>query len=195
MFTEKQLERYADVLWWGLSTARSASFKKNDIILIRYHRPAIPLAEILYGRLLAEGYHPVQRMSPTTLMEKQFYQFSNNRQLVFLPPGEKELMSRLNGSIFLYAPESITHLQDIDPDKIGKAAVAQKALRDILNRRESGGTFSWTLCVFPTAELAAQADLSLEDYTRQVVNACFLNKTAPVAERKRVHKNAQAIKK
>lgn len=195
MFTEKQLERYAEVLWWGLTTARSSSFKKNDIILIRYHRPAIPLAEILYGRLLAAGYHPVQRMSPTTLMERQFYQISNNRQLVFLPPGEKELMSRLNGSIFLYAPESITHLQDIDPDKIGKVAVAQKALRDILNRRESSGAFSWTLCVFPTTELAAQADLSLEDYARQVVNACFLNKTAPVAEWKRVHKNAQAIKK
>ena len=194
MFTKKQLERYADVLWWGLSTARSSSFKKNDIILIRYHRPAIPLAEVLYGRLLAEGYHPVQRMSSTTLMEKQFYQFSNNRQLVFLPPGEKELMSRLNGSIFLYAPESITHLQDIDPDKIGKAAVAQKSLRDILNRRESSGTFSWTLCVFPTVELAVQADLSLEDYTRQVVKACFLNKTDPVAEWKRVHNNAQAIK-
>ncbi len=195
MFTKKQLERYADVLWWGLATARSSSFKKNDVILIRYHRPAIPLAEILYGRLLAAGYHPVQRMSPTTLMERQFYRLSNNRQLVFLPPGEKELMSRLNGSIFLYAPESITHLQDIDPDKIGKAAVAQKSLRDILNRRESNGTCSWTLCVFPTTELAAQAGLSIEDYTRQVIKACFLNKTAPVAEWKRVHKNAQRIKK
>jgi aminopeptidase len=195
MFTKKQLERYADVLWWGLTTARSSPFKKDDIILIRYHRPAIQLAEVLFGRLLKAGYHPVQRMSPTTRMERQFYQLSNNRQLVFLPPGEKELMSRLNGSIFLYAPESITHLQDIDPDKIGKAAVAQKSLRDILNRRESKGSFSWTLCVFPTAELAAQADLSLQTYTRQIIKACFLNKTAPVAEWRRVHKNAQAIKK
>ncbi|MBW2440769.1 MAG: aminopeptidase [Deltaproteobacteria bacterium] len=195
MFTSKQLERYADVLWWGLSTARSSPFKKEDIILIRYHRPAIQLAEILYGRLLAAGYHPVQRMSPTTRMERQFYQLSNNRQLVFLPPGERELMSQLNGSIFLYAPESITHLQDVDPDKIGKTAVAQKSLRDILNRRESNGTLSWTLCVFPTTELAAQAGLSTEDYTRQVIKACFLNKTAPVAEWRRVHENAQAIKK
>ena len=195
MFTEKQLERYAEVLWWGLTTARSSRFKRDDIILIRYHRPAIQLAETLYGRLLAAGYHPIQRMSPTTRMERQFYQLSSNRQLAFLPPGEKELMSQLNGSIFLYAPESITHLQDIDPDKIGKAAVTQKSLRDILNRREVKGSFSWTLCMFPTAELAAQADLSLEDYTRQVIKACFLNKSAPVVEWRRVHKKAQAIKK
>jgi len=195
MFTNKQLERYADVLWWGLSTARTSPFKKEDIVLIRYHRPAIKLAEILYGRLLAQGYHPVQRMSPTTMMERQFYLLSTNSQLVFLPPGDKELMSRLNGSIFLYAPESITHLQDIDPEKIGKTAVAQKHLRDILNRRESRGTFSWTLCVFPTAELAGQAGLSLESYTRQIIKACFLNKTAPVAQWQHVYKNAQSIKK
>lgn len=195
MFTDKQLERYADVLWWGLSTARKSSFKKDDIVLIRYHQPALKLAEILYARLLAGGFHPVQRMSPTTDMERQFYLLSSNKQLVFLPPGEKELMSRINGSIFLYAPQSITHLSDINPDKIGKAAVAQKQLRDILNRRESGGSFSWTLCMYPTAELAVQAGLSMADYTQQIIKACFLNRTAPVSEWQRVYKNAQSIKK
>ena len=195
MFTATQLERYADVLWWGLSTARTSPFKRNDIVLIRYNQPAIKLAEILYARLLDRGYHPIQRMNPTTKMEKQFYLLSTNSQLVFLPPGEKELMSRLNGSIFLYAPESITHLGDIDPQKIGKTAVAQRTLRDILDRRESRGAFSWTLCVFPTAELAEHAGLSLEDYTRQIVRACFLNKTSPVAEWRRVYKRAQFIKK
>jgi len=195
MFTNKQLERYADVLWWGLSTARKSSFKKDDIVLIRYHQPALKLAEILYARLLAGGFHPVQRMSPTTDMERQFYLLSSNKQLVFLPPGEKKLMSRINGSIFLYAPQSITHLSDINPDKIGKAAVAQKQLRDILNRRESGGSFSWTLCMYPTAELAVQAGLSMTDYTQQIIKACFLNRTAPVSEWQRVYKNSQSIKK
>ena len=103
-------------------------------------------------------------------------------------------MSRLNGSINLYAPESITHLSDIDPKKIGKTAVAQKALRDILNRRETRGSFGWTLCVFPTAELAEQAGISLEEYTRQICQACFLNKRAPVSEWQHIYKNAQSIK-
>jgi len=195
MFTNKQLERYADILWWGLSTARASAFKKDDIVLIGYHRPAVKLAEILYARLLAGGYHPVQRMSPTTMMERQFYLLSTNRQLVFLPPGETELMSRLNGRIFLYAPESITHLSDIDPKKIGKTAVAQKALRDIANQREARGDFSWTLCVFPTAELAEHAGLSLDEYSRQIIKACFLNKTAPDSHWQSIYKNAQSIKK
>ena len=104
-------------------------------------------------------------------------------------------MSRLNGSIFLYAPESITHLSDIDPQKIGKTAVAQKALRDIGNQREARGAFSWTLCVFPTAELAEHADRSLAEYTRQIVKSCFLNKMDPVSHWQDIYKNAQSIKK
>ena len=133
MFTQAHIKRYADVLWWGLTTAKKTSFKKNDIILIRYNQPAIQLAEVLYAKLIHEGYHVIQRMSPTTVMERHFYRLSTTGQLTFLPPGEKELMSRLNGGIYLNAPESITHLSDIDPVKIGKTAVAQKTLRDILN--------------------------------------------------------------
>ncbi len=195
MFTQKQLERYADVLWWGLTTAKKVPFKKNDIVLIRYNSAAVRLTEVLYAGLLSRGIHPVQRVSPSAAMEKDFYLRSSNRQLVFIPPGEKELMSRLNGSIYLHAPESITHLSEVAPQKIGQSAVAQKALRDILNRREARGSFSWTLCIYPTAELAGQAGISLEQYTRQVVKACFLGKSDPVSEWRRIYDNARSIKK
>ena len=195
MFTEKQLERYADVLWWGLTTAKKVPFKKNDIILIRYNSSAVRLAEVLYAGLLSRGMQPVQRMSPTATMERDFYLRASERQLVFLPPGEKELMSRLNGSIYLHAPESITHLSDVDPKKIGKAAVAQKALRDVLNLREARGSFSWTLCVVPTTELAGQAGISLEEYTRQVVKACFLRNSDPVSKWRYIYDIARSLKK
>jgi len=195
MFTQKQLERYADVLWWGLTTAKKVPFKKNDIVLIRYNSSAVRLAEVLYAGLLSRGLQPVQRVSPSATMEKDFYSRASDRQLVFIPPGEKELMSRLNGSIYLHAPESITHLSKVAPQKIGKTAVAQKALRDILNRREAGGSFSWTLCIYPTAELADQAGISLEQYTRQVIKACLLSKPDPVSEWRHIYDHARSIKK
>ena len=195
MFTAKQLERYADVLWWGLTTAKKRPFKKNDIVLIRYHSSAVRLAEVLYAGLLSRGMQPVQRTIPSAAMEKDFYLRASTRQLVFIPPGEKELTARLNGSIYLHAPDSITHLSGADPQKIGQAAVAQKPLRDLRNRREAGGSFSWTLCVFPTAELAGQAGISPAEYTRQVVKACFLNKADPVAEWRQIYDRARSIKK
>lgn len=195
MLTEKQMDRYADVLLWGLKTARSGRFKKNDTILIRYQMPARRLAEILYAKILAMGIHPVQRVLLTPDMERNFFKLSDNRQLDFKIPGDKQLFENINGSIFLHAPESITHLSDIDPKKIGRSAIAHKYLRDIINRRDEQGFFGWTLCTFPTAELAKHAGLSLKSYSNQVVKACFLNTKEPVSHWKKIYTSAMSIKK
>lgn len=195
MLTEKQLNRYAEVLLWGLETARTGKFKKNDIVLIRYNMPALRLAEILYAKLLDWGMNPVQRLGLNSTMERNLFKLANTKQLVFQPPGDEELFRNLNGSIYLHAPESITHLGDIDPNKIGKAAVARKYLRDILDKRDEQGAFGWTLCIYPTSELARHAKLSMKKYTDEIVKACFLNKVAPVSAWQNIFKNAISIKK
>jgi len=195
MLTEKQLYRYADVLLWGLKTARTGKYKKNDTVLIRYNLPAVRLAEILFEKLLKMDINPVMRANPTPVAERSFYDIANTRQLIFTPPGEEELYKNLNGSIFLHAPESITHLSGVDPKKIGKAAVARKHLKDIIDKREEAGVFGWTLCMLPTEELAKHAGLSLKEYTNEITAACFLNRESPVEEWKKVFRNASRIKK
>ncbi len=194
MLTEKQLLRYADVLIWGLKTARTGRTTKNDLVLIRYDLPAVRLAEILYAKLLKLGAYPLVRPNPTATMENDFFRLSSNKQLVFLPPGDEELFTRLNGSISIYAPQSLTHLSRIDPQKIGKATIAKKKLRDILDQREAAGDFSWTLCIFPTAELAKHARIKLKSYCQQVIRACFLNAKSPVKEWQSIYKDARSIK-
>ena len=194
MLTDTQLKRYADVLLWGLTTARSKPFKKGDVVLVRFNLDAIRLAEILESRILEMGLNPVRRMNPTPRMEKNFYGLANRRQLVFDPPGEAELYRNLNGSIFLHAPASITHLSSIDPKKISRFTLSKKFLRDILEKREQVGLFSWTLCMLPTAELAHHAGLADGDYAKQIVKACFLNRRDPVKQWKTVFKNAAVIK-
>ena len=128
MLTERHLENYADVLWWGLSTARRQRFRKNDVVQIRFHAAAVRLMEILYRKLLEKGLNPVPRLSPTPDMEHSFYRISGNRQLVFMPPGKERFVDNLSGSIFLNAPESLTHLRAADPRKIGRASRGPPAL-------------------------------------------------------------------
>ena len=195
MLTDKQIERYADVLLWGLKTARGRALRKNDMVAVRFHLPAVRLVETLQAKLLARGVHPVVRLLATPVMERNFYALSSGTQLTFSSPGEKRLLQQLNGSIMINAPQSLTHLRDINPSKIGKAVVSQKKLRDILTQREAQGTYSWTLCMFPTAALAEHANLSVEEYTRQIARACFLNKTTPVNQWQDIFRNAKSIKK
>ena len=195
MLTAIHFQRYAQVLIWGLKTARMERFKKGDIVLIRYDMPALPLAEVVYTHLLEMGLNPVQRTSFSPRMEHDYYSLSNTKQLVFKTPGDEELFKAIHGSISLRAPASITHLSDVRAEKIGKVAVARKYLNDILDRREAEGKFGWTLCVYPTTELARHAGLTEEEYSEQIINACSLKKTDPVAWWKNIYNDAQSIKK
>ena len=195
MLTDIQLERYTDVLLWGLRTSRAGKYRKGDVILIRSDLAAVRLAERLFAKILDMGMHPILRMGLTSDMERVFYEKANNRQLIFEPPGEKELHENLNGSLYLYAPESLTHLSNIDPRKIAKAAVARKPLRDILDKRDEMGMFGWTLCMLPTAELAKQAGLSMRQYTNQIIRACYLDEDTPLQAWKNIYEDAMVVKK
>ncbi|MEW6333020.1 MAG: aminopeptidase, partial [Thermodesulfobacteriota bacterium] len=194
MLKERYLERYADVLLWGLTTSRREPFRKRDLVLIQYDPAALRLAEILYDRIIAAGMHPVQRQGLTIHMERSFYRKADGRQLVFQPPGEKELCGNLHGRIYLHAPDSLTHLRQIDPARIGKVLLARKPLRDILEQRERQGLHGWTLCTLPTAELAAQARMPLELYAGQIIRACYLDRRDPVARWTSIRKEAAVIK-
>lgn len=195
MLAEKHLNKYADVLLWGLKKARTRKYKKNDIIMIRYDLAALKLTEILQAKLLRMGMNPILRFNTTSKMELDFYELANPKQLVFQAPGSQELCKKLNGSIYLRAPESLTHLSSIDPKKFGKAAVARKPLRDILNKQEEIGAFGWTLCMLPTPELVRHAKLSMKEYTNQIIKACYLNKAHPAREWENLFNNALSIKK
>lgn len=195
VLTTTELEKYADVLLWGLSTARKTKFRKGDIILIQYEHPALPLAEVLYKKIVTMGMHPVQRMGITFGMEQGFFEKADSKQLVFIPPGDRELYEHVNGRIFLRAPESLTHLKDIDPARIGKVLVSRKPLKDILDKREEEGLYSWTLCTFPTHELARQAKTTIRHYTSQIIKACYLDKENPVREWNGILQVVQGIKK
>jgi len=195
VFTKRQTEKYCDVLLWALKTARKENFKKNDIVMILYDLAGLGMAEILQAKLLDMGMNPVPRMGLTSVMEKNFFEKANSRQLIFQAPGVKALYWCLNGSIHIYAPESLTHLSQIDPKKMGKATVARKPLRDILDKREARGKYSWTLCMVPTREMAIRADLSMDQYMEQVVKACNLDKRDPVKAWQETYDNAVATKK
>ncbi|WP_018123805.1 aminopeptidase [Desulfovibrio oxyclinae] len=182
MFTPEELKKYAQTLWWGLETARTRPYERGDMVMLRYDLDALPLAEAMFDLLMDKGVIPVPRANLSTEMEKSFYGKGDDRQIETVPPGDKPLMENLNGVISLIAPASLTHLKDVDPARLGKAAVSRKFLREIMEGREQSGDFAWTLCMYPTQALADSASMSLDEYKQEIVNACFLDKEDPEAE-------------
>ncbi|MFC1670407.1 aminopeptidase [Spirochaetota bacterium] len=190
-----QLGKFADVLLWGLETARTKPYKAYDVILVRYDLPALPLAEVMFRKLMKRKFNVVARSLGSPIMEKDFFEYSDKKQRTFIGKWEPGLVNELNGNIFLSAPESLTHLKDIDPKRMNESAVARKPLRKILERREERGQFGWTLCTYPTEEPAKRAGLSFKEYKNQIVKACFLNDKDPVKRWKDIFNNSIEIKK
>ncbi|HAM36792.1 MAG TPA: aminopeptidase [Elusimicrobia bacterium] len=194
MFTKRQLENYAEVLIWGLGAERARRFKPYDTVVVRVNIDSLPLAEVVHRRLIERRLNVVFRMLPPPGIEKDFYVRSDKAQRQFISPGEKELYASCHGLIALNAPASLTHLKDVDPGRIGEAAIAKKSLRRIWDRREEQGHFSWTLCTYPTGELAANAGLSLKAYAAQVAKACLIDEKDPVAKWRQIYRDCQGIK-
>jgi aminopeptidase len=194
-FTTQQLEKYADVLIWGLNTARRKPFKPYDTILVRFDLAALPLAEIIHKKLIKQKRNVLFRLLSTPTVEKNFYGFSDSIQRKFINAGEKELYSALNGNIYLSAPASLTHLKEIDPKKINETMISRKPFREIMDKREEQGAFGWTLCTLTTKALAEKAKMTEKEYTAQVCKACFLNEKDPVKKWQQIFKDSQEIKK
>ncbi|NDV19535.1 aminopeptidase [Pseudodesulfovibrio sp. JC047] len=194
MFTEKELRKYAETMWWGLSTARTKPYKPGDFVLLRFDADALPLAEVMFELLLEKGINPIPRQNMTSSMEVSFYGKGTENQLTAIPAGDTEFIGNLNGLISLIAPASLTHLQAVDPKRIGQAAVARKFMRDIMEKREQTGEFGWTLCIYPTKALAEAADLSMNEFKRQVLKACFLDTENPPAKWAEIFEQAEKVK-
>jgi aminopeptidase len=193
--SKTHLEKYADVLIWGLETGRTKKYRPYDVINIRYDLDALPLAEILHRKLIQKKMIVILRGLSTPVVEKDFFDFSDKKQRSFIGAWENSYMESLNGNIFLSAPASLTHLKQVDPKKINDVAITRKKLRKVLEKREEEGKFSWTLCTMPTEELARQAKLSLKEYTKQIIKACYLNTPDPVEKWEEIYKNSNEIKK
>jgi aminopeptidase len=182
LFSTQELDKYGRVMIWAMKKARKKPFATGEVVLIRTDKSAAPLADLIYKNLITMGINPVVRINLPHEMEKTFFANAHDHQLEFKTPGDTELYSSLNGLISLLGPESLTHLKDIDPFRIGKYAVAKKYLRDILESRENNGDFGWCLCLYPTPGLASKAGLEIAEYKEQVMKAVYLDNDDPVAE-------------
>ena len=77
-------------------------------------------------------------------------------------------------------------LERTDPVRIMRNAKAMKPLLDWRTEKENEGRFTWSLGLYGTAAMAAEAALSEQEYWQQIIDACFLDETDPIARWKSV---------
>ena len=180
MLNEKELSTYADVLMWGMETARKNPYEKGDVVRLLFWRSSYPLVEKIYARCIRRGYNVITQVMPSPVMEKELYDNANDDQLQWVPPWSFTRCEQQHGNIIIYGSEILENLRYCDPNKIALNAKGQKPLRDILNTREDAGDFGWSLAAWPSEDMAAKADMTMDEYFDQIKKACFLKEEKPV---------------
>lgn len=192
--SQKILAKYAAVLV-RYALNGGVGVKPGEVVQCQVPDCAKSLGKALQNELLRAGAHPMMRLLPSGF-DRDFYTLASEEQLKFFP--EKFMQERvalIDHSITIIADEDPRELQNVDPQKIMMARDAKRAYRDWLTDKETKGKFTWTCGLWGVQAKADEVGLSLEDYWKQIIKACFLDKADPVAEWQRIHQIQETIKK
>ena len=188
--SDEILNKYADVMinfaLWGGNW-----INKWDVVFVQIPECAKPFYIPLQTAILKAGWHPLFQYIPDWV-DRNFYEHASDEHLEFAPlKYQKWRIDEITHNLYVIADADLHELDGIDPSKIMKKIKSNKAYREMRNKKERDGKFSWTLCLYWTPAMAKEANLSEEEYRDQIIRACFLDEENPVQKRREVNNMIQ----
>jgi aminopeptidase len=179
------LERYASVLV-DFALGGGEGIKRGDVVRVTSPESAKPLyAELLKavwraGGHTIGGYYPDEEQGMGG--SKAFYELADEQQLDHLPARYlRGLVDEMDHQVSVIADSDPHSLESVDPAKIMRRGETLREVMDWRGEKENEGRFSWTLGLYGTPAMAAEAGMSEEEYWEQIVHACFLDEEDPIA--------------
>ncbi len=179
------LARYADVLV-NFALGGGQGVKRGEVVRIVAHEAAKPLYVALHRAVWRAGAHTLGQYLPdedaACNLPREFYECADEHQLDFFPAASmRGLIDQIDHQVAVLSDSDMHALEGVDPAKIMRNARSMKPWMDWRGEKENAGRFTWTLGLYGTPAMAAEAGLSEEDYWRQIVGACFLDEQEPIA--------------
>jgi aminopeptidase len=179
------LERYASVLV-NFALGGGRGIRTGEVVRIAAPESAKPLYAELAKAVWRAGGHVISAYRPDDDHEinlaRDFFELASDAQLDhFSAEYMHGLVEQMDHQITVLAEADPHALDSVDPAKIMRQGAAMRPLLDWRGEKENAGRFSWTLGLYGTPAMAAEAGMSLEDYWEQIVHACFLDAEDPIA--------------
>lgn len=180
------LERYAKVLvHFGLGGGKG--IKKGETVWLRGYESSKPLYAAVYREIIRSGGNVIGSFATDVdeiaNLGRDFYQLASPEQLNFFPAKfYRGLVDQTDHSIYLITETDMHAMEGVDPKKMMASGKVMKPYMDWRNEKESKGKFSWTLCLYGTPAMAAEAGMTQKEYWQQIIKACYLDQPDPVAK-------------
>jgi len=189
----KILDKYADVLVkFALNSGKGV--KSGEVVFLQVPESAKPLLVSLQRSVLKSGAHPIIQYLPDE-MSREFYELASPDQLKFFPATfMKGRVKQADHFLMVLAETNYHELEGIDPRLIMERNMVFKPYKDWRDSKENKGKLTWTIGLFPTPAMAAEAKLTLRQAWQQVIKACFLNYSDPVKKWQSVQNKSNRIR-
>ena len=195
------LRRYARVLVrFALNGGKG--IRRDDVVWLVVPEIAKPLLLELRRAVLDAGAHAITRYLPDSNEGRQmrfsrdFYERASLEQLRFFPRTYyRGLVDSIDHQLSIIADTDPFELRGIDPRRIMETSKSAKPFMEWRNEKERRGTFSWTLALYGTSEMAREAGMSERAYWNQIIKACFLDTRDPIAHWKQVFSMIERFKR
>ena len=179
------LARYADVLV-NFALGGGTGIKSGDVVRVAAHEAAKPLYAELLRAIWRAGGHAITQYLPDEdepyNLGRDFYELAGDHQVDFFPERYmRGLVDQIDHQVFVISTTNPKALKGVDPKRIMRTGKAMKPWMDWRSEKENAGRFTWTLGLYGTEAMAAEAGLDLDDYWQQIIDACFLDADDPIA--------------
>jgi aminopeptidase len=186
------LERYASVLVdFALGSGRGV--QPDEVVRLVAPESAKPLYVALNHAVWRAGGHVIGGYQPsdddTYNLSRDFFESAGDAQLDHLAARYmRGLVDEMDHQVSIIADTDPHALDSVDPARIMRRGEAMRPVLDWRGEKENAGRFTWTLALYGTAAMAAEAGMSEEEYWEQIVHACYLDEPDPVARWREVGK-------
>ena len=179
------IERYGRVLV-DFALGNGAGIKPGDTVLVMGAEETKPLFAEVCRAVWRSGGNVIQYMTLTQderiNLERDFYEVASDAQLDFFAEKYmRGLIDQADHLLHIAGEEDPRAMADVDPQKMMRRQAAQMPMMAWRQEKEAAGLLHWTIGLWGTAGMAAEAGLSLEQYWQQIVRACFLDDGDPLA--------------
>jgi aminopeptidase len=183
--SQQVLERYADVLV-NFALGSGEGIKPGEVVRIAASESAKPLYVELHRAVWAAGGHALGHYMPDEDGEfnlaRDFYRLAGDEQLDFFAALQmRGLIDQTDHWVSVISDADMHALEGVEPALIMRKGRAMKPAIDWRVEKENAGRLTWTLGLYGTPAMAAEAGMSEEEYWEQITGACFLDEEDPKA--------------
>jgi aminopeptidase len=177
------LERYADLLI-NFALGSGEGIKTGEVVEVIAPESAKRLYVELCRAVWRAGGNVLPNYSPDDDQDfnvtRDFYEIAGPEQLTFFASKYyRGVIDQIDHLVYIRCVADPHALKDVPPAKLLEHQRSYGPLVEWQTRKEDEGRLTWTIGMYGTEAMAAEARLSLEEYWQEIIRACFLDQPDP----------------